>query len=486
MRSFALRAAIVAGTLAPLPLHAQAQPSAADVAALRAELDTLRAKVDALERQLAASESAKTSESAAAVTAAPSPPPAAPPATTIAWKGAPQFEDKAAGFSFKPKGFAQFDGGYVDDPGGALGQAANLGGRARVRRAVFGAEGTLPGGFGYKAEFNLADGSVGYEDVVLTWQPDGVPLLLTIGHAYPLSGLEVVTSSRLTSFAERNQATDAFNLGRKVGASLGLVDPKDRYTLTAGLYQTGITSDFADNGWQASVRGTISPRLGDDVRLHLGASYQRRENRGDTVQARYRARPFTNVTDFRFVDTGALNSTGDEIFGVELAGIFGPVHATGEGYRLRLRDFRPSINSGAGNILFRNGPGFTGAYGEIGWYMTGETRGYKGGRWDRAKVLKPLGDGGWGALQLNARIDWLDLTDTIGRDVLAVPLVINGGQQTGYSLGAAWNPTDYVRFILQYSRIEIEGGPWATIVVPGVVTGDYSTDAAVLRAQFEF
>jgi len=118
--------------------------------------------------------------------------------------------------------------------------------------------------------------------------------------------------------------------------------------------------------------------------------------------------------------------------------------------------------------------------------VTGETRGYKGGRWDRAKVLKPLGDGGWGALQLNARIDWLDLTDTIGRDVLAVPLVINGGQQTGYSLGAAWNPTDYVRFILQYSRIEIEGGPWATIVVPGVVTGDYSTDAAVLRAQFEF
>ena len=36
-------------------------------------------------------------------------------------------------------------------------------------------------------------------------------------------------------------------------------------------------------------------------------------------------------------------------------------------------------------------------------YLTGETRGYKGGKWDRTKVLKPFDKGGWGAIQLNAR-----------------------------------------------------------------------------------
>ncbi|MBV5325807.1 MAG: hypothetical protein J0626_11420, partial [Rhodospirillaceae bacterium] len=61
--------------------------------------------------------------------------------------------------------------------------SGNFGNRTRLRRAVFGAEGALPGGFGYKAEFNFADGNVGYEDVVLTWQPKGTPLLLTIGNA---------------------------------------------------------------------------------------------------------------------------------------------------------------------------------------------------------------------------------------------------------------------------------------------------------------
>ena len=34
------------------------------------------------------------------------------------WKGGPEFADKEAGFTFKPKGFAQFDAGYVGFPDG--------------------------------------------------------------------------------------------------------------------------------------------------------------------------------------------------------------------------------------------------------------------------------------------------------------------------------------------------------------------------------
>ena len=52
---------------------------------------------------------------------------------------------------------------------------------------------------------------------------------------------------------------------------------------------------------------------------------------------------------------------------------------------------------------------FWGGYVEAGYYLTGETRGYKNGTWDRTKVLKPFSKGGWGALQVNARIDYLDL-----------------------------------------------------------------------------
>src|SRR6476660_9912305 len=37
---------------------------------------------------------------------------------TPSWKGAPQWEDKDAGFSFKPKGLVQFDAGYTGFPKG--------------------------------------------------------------------------------------------------------------------------------------------------------------------------------------------------------------------------------------------------------------------------------------------------------------------------------------------------------------------------------
>ena len=46
-------------------------------------------------------------------------------------------------------------------------------------------------------------------------------------------------------------------------------------------------------------------------------------------------------------------------------------------------------------------------------YLTGETRGYKGGKLDRTKVLQPFDQGGWGAFQLNGRVDYLDLSDRV-------------------------------------------------------------------------
>ena len=80
------------------------------------------------------------------------PDPGAQAKATPSWKGAPELADKDAGFSFKPKGFMQFDAGYVgypdgDELRGTVGGSttSNLGFNTRARRLVFGAEGSLPG-----------------------------------------------------------------------------------------------------------------------------------------------------------------------------------------------------------------------------------------------------------------------------------------------------------------------------------------------------
>ncbi|MEA3053934.1 MAG: phosphate-selective porin OprO and OprP [Sphingomonadales bacterium] len=497
MAKSAFLAALLASGIATPALAADepAPDVAAEVAAMREEIAELRAEVAEL----------KASRESAAAT----PPPAPAAATQAAaaapiWKGAPQLEDKRSGFSFKPKGLAQFDAGFVGTPGPELSGTVgglnynNLGWNSRARRLVIGAEGSLPGGFGYNVEFNFAQGTVDYEDIVLTYQRSKSPIKVTIGNFYPLSSLETMTSSRLTSFLERASFTDAFNYNRRLGIALALLDPEDdRYTLTAGLFGQEINNAaFNRTGWQASVRGTFAPTLGD-ARLHLGANFQHRVAQRDAQNLQYRARPFTQVTDQRFVDTGLVAADGDDIAGLEFGAILKSFHVAAEAQQLWVRGYRPgrrfgANNGAAGGLFYAGDPNFRSAYAEVGYYFTGESRGYKGGRWDRPKVLHPFDDGGWGALQLNARLDWLDLGDRVGSggSTLAAPDYVNGGEQLGYELSLIWNPTDYLRFQAQYARASFEGGPRAATVVPGssepINLRRFSVDTMALRAQVDF
>jgi phosphate-selective porin OprO/OprP len=84
-------------------------------------------------------------------------------------------------------------------------------------------------------------------------------------------------------------------------------------------------------------------------------------------------------------------------WGLEAAMIRGPFHAVAEVHWLRA-----DTPSGART--------FFGGYAEAGVYFTGETRGYRKGRFDRTSVRRPVlgGDNaGFGAVQLNLRYDYL-------------------------------------------------------------------------------
>ncbi|HEU0098597.1 MAG TPA: porin, partial [Allosphingosinicella sp.] len=340
MKRSAALAALLSATFLAAPAWAGEPDLAAEVAAMRAEMQSLRAEV------------AELRAAAAARPDGPPPPTAEPPA----WKGAPQLADKKSGFSFKPKGLVQFDAGFVGTPGpersGTVGglNYNNLGWSSRARRLVIGAEGSLPGGFGYNVEFNFAQGNVDYEDVVLTWQDEDSPVQVRLGNFYPLSSLETMTSSRLTSFLERASFTDAFNYNRRLGAAVALLDPEgDRYTLTAGIFSQEINNQsFNRTGWQASVRGTYSPMLGD-TRLHLGANFQHRVTQRDAQNVQYRSRPFTQITDQRFVDTGAIAAGGDDIVGLEFGAIMKSFHVAAEAQQLWVRGYRPGRTFGENN-----------------------------------------------------------------------------------------------------------------------------------------
>ena len=491
------RAALLAATLLSTPALAQEQPAAAsaeDVAALRSELQALRAEITEMKAQ----------QAKAATT---------PSAPVPSWKGAPQYSDAGSGSAFKPKGTVQMDAGFVSTPNDASGTVApligtygaggintvNLGTNAMFRRVILGAEGSLPGGFGYNVEFQLAQASVGYEDVVLTYQKKGSPLQLKLGYQYPLSSLELMTSGKFTSFTERAGANDAFNYARRLGLAATWADPKQDWSFALGLFGDDVAnSNFNRTGWQVSARGVWAPKLGD-TQLHLGLNAQHREAPRDAQSMRYRMRPFTQITDQRFLDTGRIAADGDDIFGLELAAQRKSLHFSSEAQWLKVRGYNDATHAFGGNegtggtsAFLAGDPTFFSGYAEIGLFLTGETRGYKGGKWDRTKVLKPFDKGGWGAVQVNARLDYTDLQDQVASGALSAGSLnyANGGTQTGYGLSVHWLPTDYLRFIGQYYHVGVQGGPGAvaafTSVVPDFNKRDYSSDAVTLRAQVDF
>ena len=513
MTRYSLVRALLAGTAMMMPAagfaqqtdpHPDATNATADAGiAEAAPAGDAQAKIELLQAQVEALQEALAQVQATIVK------------TTPSWKGGPELADKDAGFSFKPKGFMQFDAGHVGYPDGnelrgTVGglNYQNLGFNTRARRIVLGAEGGLPGGFKYKTELNFTQSGVDFEDILLSYDFKNSPLTVTIGNFYPFSSLETMTSSRLGSMLERASFTDAFNYNRRLGVALSLADKKDdRYTLSAGIFSREINdSSFTRTGWEASARGTYTPKLGSGF-VHLGASAHVRKNNREALGAQYRSRPLTQITDQRFVDTGTLAARGDYSVGVELGGVFKSFHFASEAQRLWVRDafdandfvpLDPESNAAPNGTRLNGDPAFFGGYAEVGFYLTGESRGYKGGKWDRTKVLHPFDKGGWGAIQLNARLDYLDLNDRVDAAPATVtalqrvsaPFYVNGGKQLALQASVIWNPMDYLRFMAQIGRTTITGGPRAATVKPAstepVNQRKFDSTSAALRAQLEF
>jgi phosphate-selective porin OprO and OprP len=425
--------------------------SAEEVAALRAEVAALKAQL------------ADVSQKVDAVSAAPAPAavPAAPaaatvPETEIKWSGAPELKTKS-GFSFKPRGRIQFDIGTVNAPNSVALATPSLGTSTEFRRLFLGVDGTLPGGFGYRAEADFANSSVNLTDVWLTYKAGNA--LITVGQQKTFSGLEEQTSDLFSTFQERAAFNSAFNFERRLGVSVAYTN-KD-LLIQGGVFSANandLNSD-ANNSYSLDGRVVFSPKVAGG-QLHLAGSAHYRDFNDASLTARNRARPFVHTTDVRFVDTRAFSSKGESSFGLEAAYIKGPFHATLEGHRLT------SNRTGLAD------PTFQGGYAELGMMLTkGDSIGYKNGTYDRIKPKNPVGKGGIGALQLSGRYDYLDLNDA----------GITGGKQTTYGLSLIWVPIDYVRVIANYGHLELKD----SAILAGT-SRNYSLDTAGIRAQLDF
>jgi len=460
-RSSVIAVAIAAGWV--LPAHAQPADAEAvrqELAAMRAQMAQMAQRIDSLEGQLADAQAKADAAQAAAGQAIAKADTAAAtvkakPATDIAWDGAPKFTGEG-GWSFKPRGRLQIDVGGVDAPKGIV-PRTSLGLATEFRRAFIGVDGTMPGGFAYRAEIDVANSGVEITDLYLSYKASP-KLTLTVGQHKPFWGMEELTSDLMTSFMERAAFNSAFGFERRIGASA-------TYTGKTVLVQGGLFTDRApdlidsNNSFSVNGRVVFMPKLGDG-QLHVGGSAYYRKFNDLAHVGSYGARPFVHTTDIRLVNTGnVIPVDAERGLGAELAYIRGRFHASAESHWLTA--IRPAHAD----------PTFNGGYAEVGYLLTDDTTVYKGGVYDRIRPKTPLGKGGIGALQVNARYDWLDLSDA----------GVIGGRQQIAGVSMLWIPTDYVRFIVNYGHLWINDA-----ALPAGTDRDYSADVLGARAQFDF
>ena len=424
------------------PLLAQDVTLPADeLAAMRAQLAAMNARIDQLEGELAATK-AEAAE-AGQVVDAPAPASDSEPVSTLA---------KSDGWSFKPRGRLMFDAGFTNAPDST---GASDGFGNEVRRARLGASGDMPGGFGYKFEVDFAGNEISVADAILSYENG--PVEIAIGQHNNFQSLEELTSSLHTTFIERAAFTDAFGFERRLGASITYA--RGDFLAQAGIFTDNLEDTDSKNRG-ADARIVFMPKAGD-TQLHFGGSFHYNDLDDPAAQLRYRQRPLVHFTSQRFIDTRSMGANSETGYGLEAAAIAGRFHAAAEGYWQSVD--MPGV---------ADDPTFFGGYVEAGVFLTDDTRGYKGGKFDRTKPSSPVGEGGIGSVQFTLRYDHLDLNDA----------GIVGGRQAGYFAALVWKPTDYTALMLNYGRLQ-----YTDAILP-TAGGDtsYGVDAIGMRAQIDF
>ena len=392
----------------------------------------------------------------------------------------PSFSEPTGSFTFKPRGVIQADlalfkereGGYDYNNGTAF------------RRARLGFDGTAFKWFNYRAEVEFAGNAVQLLDFYVQYTK--IPkTLITLGQHKAPFGLEANNSDSYNIFLERGKFTNAFgNAGaeRRIGASVAYA-PKENLNLAAGIFGeseaigragstiSGTNNRVPDESWGFNGRATWEPLFdtaGGRI-IHVGASayYRTALRSGDIEDAvRLTDRPNVRVDNGNIADSGVIGAVGGhpdfgggapvkslKYGGVEAAAVFGPITLAGEYGKLWLD------RADADNLSFH------GFYGFASWFITGETRPFKGGNFDRIRPRTEFAKDGWGAFELAARYDKIDLSDTPGcrsTTITSACSVLNtaaGNEAKSVTLGLNWYLNPYLKFMVNWIRFSGDNTP---------------------------
>lgn len=345
-------------------------------------------------------------------------------------KGGLQLKSHDEEFLMRIGGRIQTDAAWYDEDGSEMGNGAE------IRRARLYIQGNMFNDWGYKFQYDfVGSGEAGIRDAFLIY--NGFDhIQLKAGNFKDPFMLQEQTSSKYVTFTER-ALPDAFSAGRHLGLMASTA--YQHWTVSAGFFGDSVSNSAKgeDEGWGVAGRATYAP-INEKTRVvHFGAAADYRGT-GDINTVRFKQQPETHISGVNIVDTGEILNVNNYLkLGVEFAAVEGP-------FSLQSEYIWTTVGRDSGADL-----DFDGWYVEAAYFITGESRNYKKGKFGAVSPRKVVGRKGLGAWQLATRYSTIDLND----------YEIEGGQADSFTAGLNWFPTSTLRFSANYVKVlDVDGG----------------------------
>ncbi|MEQ6342064.1 MAG: porin [Gammaproteobacteria bacterium] len=340
---------------------------------------------------------------------------------------------KAPPFTFKFGGLLMYDAAWYQGHDALQGKTAGYTDETGFRRARLSAQGRVYGDWDYNVTLDVTNAlnNVSNADPVEIWQAlvsySGFKTAkIKAGQFYEPFSLEAATSSRATTFMERGLPY-TFSPVRSVGVGFSAAPAKGLY-LEAG----GFTEDLNSAGnLKRAFTGRVAyaPIDTKGRLLHFGAGASYRVPGDNTL--RYRARPESDLAPAWFSTATIRNVDNIVLTGLEAAAVRGAVS-------LQAEYVRSDVSRSDG----RRGRNIDGYYVYASWFLTGESRPYRDGRFGAIKPENPLG--AWEVAVRNSAI-----SDDSGEKLSDITLGLNWYINRHARLMANYVYADYEKNIAQ-------------------------------------
>ena len=334
---------------------------------------------------------------------------------------------------------------------------------SEFRRVRLYNSGEIYGNVKYKLQLDFAGGNISYKDV---WMELSEPLLngnIRVGHFKEPLRLESLTSSKYITFMERSLPI-AFAPERNTGVMYH-TNIDDKISLQAGCF---LEANSYGNDKELTNKLNITSRItylvmnNENNILHIGVANSRRDNSENIYSFSSQAENHLGTKLPQSVQFTGVEKTN--ILGAEIAYVRDRLSLQGEYLRTIVSSGNPM---GFHEYPYADEHELNGYYGQISYFLTGESRAYKSSYegFNRVKPNNNYGLNGKGAIELVARISKIDLSNA------------EKGILDSKTIGINWYLNPNTRVMFNYVM-----GEFAESVAP-VITQE---NAVMMRVQLDF